>query len=136
MATGRSKSGFIEANVCLRVAGTSRQDDKTLRGQNRLTEENIDESLRDVRRALLKPTWPARRSGFLERVKAAAIGRNVMKHLSPGQELVRVVRDELTMLLGEENTRWTCPPSRPLSCCSPVYKVLVRRRARPSSPSS
>ena len=77
---------------------------KTLRGQNRLTEENIDESLRDVRRALLEAdvALPAVRE-FLERVKAAAIGRNVMKHLSPGQELVRVVRDELTMLLGEEN---------------------------------
>lgn len=77
---------------------------RSLRGQGRLTEENIDETMRDVRRALLEAdvALPVVRS-FVDRVRETAIGRDVMKSLTPGQELIRVVRDELTVLLGESN---------------------------------
>jgi signal recognition particle subunit SRP54 len=77
---------------------------RNLRGQGRLTEENIDETLREVRRALLEAdvALPAVRD-FVARVREGAIGRDVMKSLTPGQELIRVVREELTQLLGAEN---------------------------------
>jgi signal recognition particle subunit SRP54 len=75
---------------------------KDLRGQARLTEENIGEALREVRVALLEAdvALPVVR-GFLERVQARAVGQEVIGTLTPGQALIRVVRDELTVLMGE-----------------------------------
>ncbi|MGE0384722.1 MAG: signal recognition particle protein [Gammaproteobacteria bacterium] len=75
---------------------------KGLRGQARLTEDNIGEALREVRVALLEAdvALPVVRE-FVERVRARAVGQEVMDNLTPGQALVRVVRDELTALMGE-----------------------------------
>jgi signal recognition particle subunit SRP54 len=73
-----------------------------LRGRGRLTEDNIKDALRDVRMALLEAdvALPVVRD-FVEAVRARAVGQEVLKSLSPGQELIRVVRDELTRLMGE-----------------------------------
>ena len=73
-----------------------------LRGRGRLTEDNIRESLREVRVALLEAdvALPVVKS-FVDRVRERAVGQDVLKSLTPGQELVRVVRDELTTLMGE-----------------------------------
>nr|VFJ69543.1 MAG: signal recognition particle subunit FFH/SRP54 (srp54) [Candidatus Kentron sp. FW] len=76
-----------------------------LRGKGRLTENNIRESLRDVRLALLEAdvALPVVRD-VIERIRDKAVGQDVLKSLTPGQELIRVVRDELTSLMGEVNT--------------------------------
>ena len=76
---------------------------KTLRGQGKLTEKNIDESLRQVRRALLEAdvNFKVARS-FIDSVKSKAIGQGVLKNLSPGQQMVGVVHQELVSLMGEE----------------------------------
>jgi len=76
-----------------------------LRGRARLTEENIRESLREVRIALLEAdvALPVVQA-LIERVKVRAVGQDVLKSLTPGQALVRVVRDELTALMGTVNT--------------------------------
>jgi signal recognition particle subunit SRP54 len=73
-----------------------------LRGQGRLTEDNIQESLREVRMALLEAdvALPVVRS-FIESVRARAVGQDVLASLTPGQALIGVVRDELTQLMGE-----------------------------------
>ena len=73
-----------------------------LRGRGRLTEENIKDTLREVRMALLEAdvALPVTKQ-FVERVRERAIGQDVLQSLTPGQELVRVVRDELTALMGE-----------------------------------
>jgi len=73
-----------------------------LRGRGRLSEDNIKDALRDVRMALLEAdvALPVVRD-FVEAVRARAVGQEVLKSLSPGQELIRVVRDELTRLMGE-----------------------------------
>jgi signal recognition particle subunit SRP54 len=73
-----------------------------LRGRGRLSEENIQESLREVRRALLEAdvALPVVRD-FVERVRVRAVGQEVLRSLTPGQEVVRIVRDELTALMGE-----------------------------------
>ncbi len=76
---------------------------KTLRGQGRLTEKNIKEALREVRMALLEAdvALPVVKD-FVEQVRQRAIGQEVLNSLTPGQELIRVVRDELTHLMGKQ----------------------------------
>jgi len=85
-------------NLSERLAGVV----KKLRGQGRITEENVDATLREVRMALLEAdvALPVVKS-FIEQVRARALGQDVMGTLTPGQALIRVVRDELTALMGE-----------------------------------
>ena len=75
---------------------------KRLRGEARLTESNIDDTLREVRLALLEAdvALPVVKD-FLDRVRVRALGQEVIGTLTPGQALIRVVRDELTELMGE-----------------------------------
>lgn len=75
---------------------------KTLRGEARLTEDNIADALREVRLALLEAdvALPAVKS-FISAVKEKAVGEEVIGSLSPGQALIGVVHRELTALMGE-----------------------------------
>lgn len=77
---------------------------KTLRGQARLTEENIQEAMREVRMALLEAdvALPVVKD-FIARVREKAVGQEVVGSLTPGQALVGVVHDELTALMGGEH---------------------------------
>ena len=77
---------------------------KTLRGEARLTETNIQEALREVRMALLEAdvALPVVKT-FVERVREAALGQEVAGSLTPGQALVGVVHRELAALMGGEN---------------------------------
>jgi len=77
---------------------------RNLRGVGRLTEDNIKDSMREVRMALLEAdvALPVVRE-FIGHVKEKALGANVLKSLTPGQALVKVVSDELTAIMGEEN---------------------------------
>jgi signal recognition particle subunit SRP54 len=75
-----------------------------LRGQGRLTEDNIKDTLREVRMALLEAdvALPVVRA-FVEQVRAKAMGEEVMRSLTPGQMLIKIVHDELVRLMGEAN---------------------------------
>lgn len=74
---------------------------RDLRGQARLTPDNIRESLRDVRRALLEADVQVSvAKEFIARVEARAVGDEVLKSLTPGQQVVGIVREELVRLLG------------------------------------
>ncbi|MGB5735044.1 MAG: signal recognition particle protein [Thiohalocapsa sp.] len=77
---------------------------KGLRGQARLTEDNIKDTMREVRMALLEAdvALPVVR-GFVERVRDKALGAEVGRSLAPGQVLIKIVNDELTTLMGEAN---------------------------------
>ena len=77
---------------------------KNLRGQGRITEDNIKESMRDVRMALLEAdvALPVVRD-FVDRVKQRAVGQEVMSSLSPGQALIKIVDEELVSTMGEAN---------------------------------
>jgi signal recognition particle subunit SRP54 len=77
---------------------------KRLRGQGRLTEENIQDTLREVRMALLEAdvALPVVRE-FIERVRARAVGQEVLQSLTPGQALVKIVHGELIAVMGEAN---------------------------------
>lgn len=74
---------------------------KNLRGQGRLTDENIKDTLREIRMALLEAdvALPVIR-GFIEQVREKALGQEVLNSLSPGQALVKVVNDELVDVMG------------------------------------
>ena len=76
---------------------------KTLRGEARLTEDNIQEALREVRMALLEADVALLViKEFITRVKEKAVGQDVMSSLSPGQALVGVVHQELIAIMGGE----------------------------------
>ncbi|MFT7234833.1 MAG: signal recognition particle subunit SRP54 [Methylophagaceae bacterium] len=77
---------------------------QNLRGQGRLTESNIKDSLREVRMALLEAdvALPVVKV-FIERVKERAMGQDVLRSLTPGQALIKVVNDELVAVMGEAN---------------------------------
>jgi len=77
---------------------------KTLRGEARLTEANVQEALREVRMALLEAdvALPVVRT-FIERVREKALGQEVIGSLTPGQAAVGVVYRELVALMGEKN---------------------------------
>jgi signal recognition particle subunit SRP54 len=87
-------------NLTGRLSETLRK----LRGQARLTEDNIRDALRDVRMALLEAdvALPVVKS-FVERVKERAVGQEVLKSLTPGQAFIKIVNDELVHVMGEVN---------------------------------
>ena len=82
-----------------RLSGTIER----LRGRGRLSEENIRESLREVRIALLEAdvALPVVQA-LIERIKVRAVGQEVLKSLTPGQALIKVVRDEMTAVMGSQ----------------------------------
>lgn len=74
---------------------------KTLKGHGRITEINIAETMKEIRRALLDADVNFKiAKSFTERVKEKAIGQKVLSDLHPGQLLIKIVQDELTDLLG------------------------------------
>jgi len=77
---------------------------KKLKGQARLTEDNIKESLREVRMALLEAdvALPVV-TDFIERVKIGALGQDVQSSLTPGQAMIKLVQAELVKVMGEAN---------------------------------
>ena len=77
---------------------------KDLRGHGRLSEENIADSMREVRMALLEAdvALPVVKD-FIERVKTKAISQEVMTNLTPGQAVIKIVNDELVRMMGESN---------------------------------
>jgi signal recognition particle subunit SRP54 len=84
-----------------RLSGTIER----LRGRGRLTEENIREATREVRIALLEAdvALPVVQA-LVERIKVRAVGQEVLKSLTPGQALIKVVRDELSAVMGSSAT--------------------------------
>lgn len=76
---------------------------KNFKGQGRLDEKNIQAGMREVRLALLEADVNYKVvKDFVEKVKERALGQEVQKSLSPGQQVIKVVNDELTKLLGGE----------------------------------
>ena len=79
---------------------------KNLRGQGNLTEENIGEALRELRLALLEADVNVKVvKQFIEQVKAKALGAEVMTALSPAEQVIKIVRDELIEILGIDTAK-------------------------------
>ena len=75
---------------------------RSLRGEVRLSEASVDAALREIRLALLEADVNFRVvKAFIDRVRAKAIGDEVLRSLSPAQQVVRIVRDEMLALFGD-----------------------------------
>src|SRR6266436_2659810 len=77
---------------------------KNLRGLGKISEANVGDSLREVRLALLEAdvNFKVARD-FIERVKAKSVGQEVIQSIQPGQQIIKIIHDELVDLLGSEN---------------------------------
>jgi len=78
---------------------------KKIRGQGKLTEKNIDDSLKEIRRALLEADVNYKVvKEFIQKVKQKAVGEEVLHSVTPGQQIVKIVHDELVQLMGKSHT--------------------------------
>ena len=78
---------------------------KKIKGQGRLTESNISDSLREVRRALLDADVSYKVvKQFIEEVQKKAIGQEVINSITPGQLIIKIINDELIKLMGSDKT--------------------------------
>jgi len=88
---------------------------KSLRGQGTLTEENISEALREIRVALLEADVNLNVArDLIEHIRVKAVGTEVLTALSPSEQVIKIVRDELIALLGKDTARFkfaSQPPS-------------------------
>src|SRR5215475_10414996 len=77
---------------------------RNLRGLGKISESNVSDALRDVRQALLEAdvNFKVARD-FIDRVKAKAVGQEVIQSIQPGQQIIKIIHDELVELLGSSN---------------------------------
>ena len=87
---------------------------KKVTGQGRITESNISDTLREIRRVLLDADVNYKvAKKFIEDVKVKALGEEVLASVSPGQLITKIIYDELTVLMGNEGQELTLNPSGP-----------------------
>ncbi len=86
---------------------------KKLKGKGKLTEQNINDSMREVRRALLEADVNFKIvKNFIDEVSKKAVGTEVMKSLTPGHQVVKIVHNQLTALMGTDNFKVKLPDNR------------------------
>src|SRR5579875_2863554 len=87
---------------------------KNMRGEGKLTAANMEEALREIRVALLEADVHFKVvKQFMEEVKAKAMGEEVLQALSPSQQVIKIVRDELVKMLGTHQSRLRCANEPP-----------------------
>src|SRR5699024_4323470 len=88
------------------LADRLQQTIKKIRGKGKVSEQDVKEMTREVRLALLEADVNFKVvKDFIKRIKERAIGQEVMESLTPGQQVIKVVQDELTKLMGEEQSK-------------------------------
>lgn len=86
---------------------------KKLKGKGKLTEQNIKDSMREVRRALLEADVNFKIvKNFIDEVSKKAVGTEVMKSITPGHQVVKIVHNQLTALMGTDNFKVKLPDNR------------------------
>ncbi len=87
---------------------------KKLRGKGKLTEKDIREGMREVRMALLEADVNIKVvKSFINRVTERAIGQEVLESLTPAQQIIKIVNEEMTTLMGESNVKIALSPKPP-----------------------
>lgn len=118
---------------------------KKLRGKGKLSEEDVNQAMREVRLALLEADVNYKVvKDFVSRVKERAVGQEVMTSLTPGQQVVKIVYEELTLLMGGEHTHLNLSPKPPTvimmvglqgsgktTTCAKLAKHFVSQGRRP-----
>src|SRR5689334_4264669 len=86
------------------LSGKLQEAFRNLRGLGKISEDNVGDALREVRLALLEAdvNFKVARD-FIERVKAKSIGEEVVQSIQPGQQIIKIIHDELVELLGSNN---------------------------------
>lgn len=94
---------------------------KKLRGRGKLTEENVTDALKEVRRAFLEADVNYKvAKDFIAAVKEKALGEKVLRSITPGQQIVKIIHDELVRILGPETSTLSISSSSP-----PTVVMLV-----------
>jgi signal recognition particle subunit SRP54 len=89
---------------------------KNLKGQGKLNEKNIESGLKEVRMALLEADVHYKVvKTFIEDIKGRALGTEVLSSLTPGQQFIKIVNEELTALMGSEHESLSLSGSKPVS---------------------
>ncbi len=87
---------------------------KKVRGQGKITEKNVSETLREIRRVLLDADVNYKvAKEFIEKVSVKALGQEVLVSITPGQLITKIIYDELTLLLGAKNSELEINPTGP-----------------------
>src|SRR5260370_17464020 len=87
---------------------------RNIRGEGRLTEETVELALREIRMALLEADVNFKVvKAFIDRVRDRAVDQDVLKSLTPDQQVVRIVRDEMLALFGDAQGGLPPNPDRP-----------------------
>ena len=87
---------------------------RKLRGKARITENDLKEVLREVKLALLEADVNFKIvKDFIKVIEEKALGQDVLKSLTPGQQVVKIVKDELVALLGGEESKLNFSPNPP-----------------------
>ncbi len=105
--------------------------------KGRLTEQDVDDAMREVRRALLEADVALEvvRS-FTDKVRSRAVGAEVVKSVSPGQQVVKIVHDQLVEMLGADAEVISLNAAPPVGILMVGLQGSVRRRPPPRSPSA
>ena len=99
-------------NLTDRLDGVFRK----LKGGGKLTEKNVDQGLKEVRMALLEADVHYRvAKNFIASVKTRALGQSVLKSLTPGHQVVKIVNEELTQLMGGARRELAIGSEKPAS---------------------
>jgi len=81
---------------------------KKLKGKGRLTEKDVNEALREVKLALLEADVNFKVvKSFINKIKERAVGHDVLESLTPGQQVIKIVNEELTELMGSTQSKLT-----------------------------
>jgi len=96
------------------LAGRLQETFNKLRGKGKVTEEDVNQMMREVRLALLEADVNFKVvKDFISRVKERAVGQEVLKSLTPGQQVIKVVNEELTELMGGSQSKLILSPKPP-----------------------
>jgi len=110
---------------------------KKLRGYGKLSEDNIKDTLREVRIALLEADVNFKvAKDFLEKVREKALGEDVVSSITPGQQFIKIVYDELCALLGSTNKPLDVAGSPPVAVMLWDFRAPVKRQPAGSLPST
>lgn len=118
---------------------------KKLSGRGKLTEADVKAAMREVRMALLEADVNyAIAKDFVKKVTERAVGQEILESLTPGQQVIKIVNDELTQLMGGANAKLTHSPSAPtiyMMCglqgagkttmCAKLGRMLVKQGKKP-----
>lgn len=143
--TSQTRAGGFRTRMFEQLSDRLQGAFRSLTGRGKLSEANIEEALREVRRALLEADVNFKVArGFVDDVKARAVGEEVQKSLTPGQLVVKIVHEELVKLLGGSGESFRVPSGSPAvimvvglqgsgktTFCAKLARYLEKRGRRP-----